>query len=233
MTSEFSAWYFDLLCSRRTENRKFVDVADAAKFLRKRESVLEMYLRKFVVNDDDFESDSSTKAIKRLSVSAFKRLCMSINSSQSIRMLRAMEALEDTYHQNLLRSSSAGGTFNVVKDEYVYVGKEGGQLDSQVHKVGKSINVRKREAQFNTGNSHGFKMLYKCATCNSMIAERVVHYILRRYNCGREYFECDVEHSINVTRLVCSFLDTLVSLSPENCDDVPGVLDAVLTATRA
>ena len=103
-------------------------------------------------------------------------------------------------------------TFDPVPtDEIVYVNKEVAELSSDRHKVGITIDEKKRQSQLNTGSAQGSKMIFRVSTNNAKLVETIAAHVLRRYHCGREHYNCRVEHTIDVIRVAAAVCDTLAS----------------------
>ncbi|KAG2490430.1 hypothetical protein HYH03_011066 [Edaphochlamys debaryana] len=101
----------------------------------------------------------------------------------------------------------------VAKKEYVYILKQAAS-DSDRHKIGKSVDPKRRESQLNAASAQGYKVIYKRQTSNAKVAEDIAHHVLRRYQCGQVgqgVFNCRVQHSIDVLHVACSVVDTLAS----------------------
>jgi hypothetical protein len=104
----------------------------------------------------------------------------------------------------------------VQKTDTIYICKEQSELATDVHKIGRTINPKRREAQFNTGSAQGCKMIYERLTHNAKLVEDVVKDVMHRYHIvngagGTEHYDCCTEHSVQVLDATCVFLDTLVS----------------------
>ena len=82
----------------------------------------------------------------------------------------------------------------VPKLDHVYINKENAELSSPNHKIGKTINPSKREAQLNTGSAQGSRIIYQRATLNAKVIEDIVHVAQRRYHVGTIG---GVEHAVN------------------------------------
>ncbi|PNH02084.1 hypothetical protein TSOC_011967 [Tetrabaena socialis] len=99
----------------------------------------------------------------------------------------------------------------VAKDDNVYICKEASELSTDRHKIGKTIDPKKRESQLNTGSAQGSQLIYKRETLNAKLIEDIAHTALRRYHCNREHYNCRVEHSVDVLDAACTFVDTVSS----------------------
>ena len=139
-------------------------------------------------------------------------------------MLDAKEAELQRSREELQRFKEK--TFDAVPtDEIVYVNKEAAELSSDRHKVGITIDEKKRQSQLNTGSAQGSKMIFRVATNNAKLVETIATHVLRRYRCGREHYNCRVEHTIDVIRVAAAVCDTLASTyehigEEELCDRV-------------
>jgi hypothetical protein len=104
----------------------------------------------------------------------------------------------------------------VPRDEYVYICKEVAQDGTKVHKIGRTMNVNKREKQYKTGSAHGCFIIYQRATHNSKLVEAFVKVVLHRYHLvgyggGAEHYECDEAHIKDVMDLGGIVVDTCAS----------------------
>ena len=72
----------------------------------------------------------------------------------------------------------------VLKYEKVYINQSAAELHREVHKLGKSIDEKKRASQFNTAHPDGTLMLFTQDTSNAYLVEKVVAYALKKYNIG-------------------------------------------------
>ena len=101
------------------------------------------------------------------------------------------------------------------KLDHVYINKEAAELASDAHKIGKAIDAKKRESQFNTGSAQGSRMIYKRPTVNAKIVEDIVKVVQRRYHItsmgGVEHYNNRVEHSVDVIDIAATVVDTLAS----------------------
>ncbi|PNG99378.1 hypothetical protein TSOC_014845, partial [Tetrabaena socialis] len=77
--------------------------------------------------------------------------------------------------------------------------------DNAHHKIGKTIDPKKRESQLNTGSAQGSQLIYTRETLNAKLIEDIAHTALRRYHCSREHYNCRVEHSVDVLDAACTF----------------------------
>ena len=97
----------------------------------------------------------------------------------------------------------------------VYIMKEAAELASNTHKVGKSINPKKREATFNTPSAQGVRCLYTRDTVNAKIIEDMVKVAQKRYHIvshgGSEHYSNSMDHSINIIDIATTVMDTLSS----------------------
>ncbi|PNH12536.1 hypothetical protein TSOC_000505 [Tetrabaena socialis] len=99
----------------------------------------------------------------------------------------------------------------VPKDDHVYICKEASELNTDRHKIGKTIDTKKRESQLNTGSAQGSKIIYERATLNAKVIEDIAHAALKRYHCNREHYNSCVEHSVDILDIACTVVDTLAS----------------------
>jgi prophage antirepressor-like protein len=99
--------------------------------------------------------------------------------------------------------------------DHVYINKEAAELASDAHKIGKTVDTKKRESQLNTGSAQGSRMIYKRATVNAKIIEDIVKVVQRRYHIaslgGVEHYNNTVEHSVDVIDIAATVVDTLAS----------------------
>jgi prophage antirepressor-like protein len=93
----------------------------------------------------------------------------------------------------------------------VYINKEVAELASDRHKVGMTIDEKKRQSNLNTGSAQGAKMIFRVKTNNGKVVETIVGHALRRYHWSREHYKCRVEHTINVIKVAAAVCDTLAS----------------------
>jgi prophage antirepressor-like protein len=99
----------------------------------------------------------------------------------------------------------------IPKLDHIYICKEASELHSDRHKVGKSINPTKREAQFNTGSAQGVQMIYTKATHNAALIEHIVEVVMKRYAYAREHYMSRVEHTIDLVEIATTLVDTMAS----------------------
>ncbi len=103
----------------------------------------------------------------------------------------------------------------IPKMDNVYINKEASQVGTDVHKIGKAINPKVREATFNTASAQGCRMIYTRPTHNAKLVEDVVRDVMKRYHIGglggTEHYNNNVEHSIDVIDITCVVVDTLAS----------------------
>jgi hypothetical protein len=103
----------------------------------------------------------------------------------------------------------------IPKMDNVYVCKEAAQVGTDVHKIGKAINPKVREATFNTGSAQGCHMIYTRPTHNAKLVEDVVRDVMKRYHIGgqggTEHYNNNTDHSIDVLDIACVMTDTLAS----------------------
>lgn len=99
----------------------------------------------------------------------------------------------------------------VSKQDYIYISKEAAELHSDRHKIGRTIDVKKREAQHNTPSAQGVKMIYSRPTFNAGLVECIVGAVMQRYRIVREHYMCRTDHSVNVLDIACTVIDTLAS----------------------
>ncbi len=101
----------------------------------------------------------------------------------------------------------------VPKMDHVYINKELTEASNDIHKIGKSIDPKKRLAQFRTASARGIVEVYQRATHNAPIVEKIVEVAMKRYHYaslgGEEHYNCDVEHSINIIDVASTVVDTL------------------------
>ena len=95
--------------------------------------------------------------------------------------------------------------------EKVYIAKEASQLDSDKHKIGKTIDDTKRESTFNTGSADGVRMVYVRAVSNGKVVEDIAKHALRRYHHAREHYSCRLEHSVDVYDVAGIVVDAVAS----------------------
>jgi hypothetical protein len=167
-----------------------------------------------------------------LTVDAFKKLCMFAKTDSSMRILECYLAMEAVYAAKQLKISTAAQvaavklqaqldlaqakTYSEVpKPEWVYICKEAAELAGDAHKIGRTIDTRKRESSLNTGSAQGAKILYERATHNSKAVEDLIKAVMKRYHIssagGTEHFRCHTEHSVAISDAGCVVVDTLAS----------------------
>jgi len=97
----------------------------------------------------------------------------------------------------------------------IYVNKEIAELSSNTHKIGRTIDTKKREAQLNTGSAQGSRMIYMRSTHNAKIVEDMCKVALKRYHIanlgGVEHYSCSTDHSVDVIDFACTVMDTMAS----------------------
>lgn len=141
--------------------------------------------------------DESSKAIQTIEQESAKKL-EEIAQERDAAMTKLHELTSKTYEE-------------VPKFDHIYVCKEASELHSDRHKVGKSIDPKKREAQFNTGSAKGVKMIYTRATHNASLIEDIIEVVMKRYAYAREHYMNKVEHTINLIDIAATMVDTLAS----------------------
>ncbi|KAJ3073050.1 hypothetical protein HDU98_002319 [Podochytrium sp. JEL0797] len=93
-----------------------------------------------------------------------------------------------------LRDKHEGRTYDdAAKLDHVYVLSTD---KDRIYKIGRTRNaVSKRVQGLQTGCVEDIEVLMDYHTCNAVILETVVHYVLTRYRTNdREHFECSLEH---------------------------------------
>ncbi|KAJ3063465.1 hypothetical protein HK102_008465, partial [Quaeritorhiza haematococci] len=98
---------------------------------------------------------------------------------------------------------------DVSRDEHVYVMKESAELHNHKHKVGKTINLPNRKSNMETSHASPVDFVHHVATSNATIVEHTVHYVLQRYHHSKEFFNCEMKHSINMIDFLAAVIDTL------------------------
>jgi hypothetical protein len=93
----------------------------------------------------------------------------------------------------------------------VYIAKEASQLNTDKHKIGMTIDGRKREATFNTGSADGVHIVYTRPVSNGKLVEDIAKHALRRYHHAREHYRCKLEHTVDVFDAAGIVVDTLAS----------------------
>ena len=104
----------------------------------------------------------------------------------------------------------------IPKHDHVYINKEVAELNSDRHKLGKALDEKRREAQFNTGSAQGRRnIIYARETHNGKLVEDMAKAALKRYHIGNfggtENYNCKSEHTANVFDIACVVCDTLAS----------------------
>ena len=116
----------------------------------------------------------------------------------------------------------------ILKDETTYIGKERVQLGTKRHKLGFSIDPKKRESSLNCGSAEGIVMIYKRKTHNGRLVENIVKDALKRYHIGNiggtEHYNNDVDHTVLLFNLACTMTDTFASsyeaIGPDGLIDI-------------
>ena len=84
-----------------------------------------------------------------------------------------------------------------------------------VYKIGKTDKptAKKRAQQLQTACVEEIQILYEYHTCNSLLLEKTVHYILERYRCNsnREHFRCKLDYIKMIINLVGKVINTCKS----------------------
>jgi len=98
----------------------------------------------------------------------------------------------------------------VEKTEYVYVFSTD---KPNAYKIGKSKNPDIRKKSLQTGQIDDINILYKFKTYDTSPLEGCVHNILdeHRCKCKREYFDCTLDHIINMINILGTIINTLKS----------------------
>jgi hypothetical protein len=160
-----------------------------------------------------------------MTVLCFKKLCMASRTDNSMRVFECysfMEALKLEMAEEQARIATAqlerglAKTYcEVPKPEWVYICKEVAELAGDAHKIGRTIDTRKRESSLNCGSAQGAKMLYERATHNSKAVEDLVKAVMKHYHIssggGTEHYRCNTEHSAAIIDASCIVVDTLAS----------------------
>ncbi|KAJ3066941.1 hypothetical protein HK102_007528, partial [Quaeritorhiza haematococci] len=97
----------------------------------------------------------------------------------------------------------------VARDEFVYIMKESSELHNNKHKIGKTINISNRKSNFQTSHASKVEIVHQVPMSNAHVVEQVVHSLLRRYHHGKEFYNCEITHSINLINYVSKMYDTL------------------------
>jgi hypothetical protein len=171
----------------------------------------------------------------RLSLHGFKLLCQKIDTRRSQVSRDYLIAMEDVVndrirHRAEMQECTLRDTLRALEEseaelarlrsktyedvpvtETVYVNKAASELHRDVHKVGKSMDEKKRVRQFNTAHAEGTRMLYVQRTSNGALVEKITHNSIKKYGVGGEHFNCDVEHTIRIVKVAGSFVDALAS----------------------
>jgi prophage antirepressor-like protein len=84
-----------------------------------------------------------------------------------------------------------------------------------VYKIGKTDKptAKKRAQQLQTACVEEIQIFYEYHTCNSLLLEKTVHYILERYRCNsnREHFRCKLDYIKMIINLVGKIINTCKS----------------------
>ena len=100
----------------------------------------------------------------------------------------------------------------------IYKDKESLQKDvyHRLTVAGKTVaNSKKRENIMEEVLSDGGKIMKIVYTNNAAIVDKVLKVALRRYQYTNEHIMCNLEHTINVTEIVCAVIDALSSCSEQ------------------
>ena len=160
-----------------------------------------------------------------LTIHGFKQLCMVANTGKAMEVLQHYINMEEILFKYCMEKQARElaakddelsrlreKTYEEVpKFETIYIFKAASELHTDRHKIGKTIDVGKRESQLNTSLAQGGRIIYARSTHNAKVAEDVIHEVLRRYHFSREHFQCRLEHSIAVIDVVCTVIDTVAS----------------------
>lgn len=122
----------------------------------------------------------------------------------------------------------------VMKHESVYINKAASELHRNAHKLGMTLDPKKRQSQMNNAHANGTKNVFVQKTSNSRLVEMIVANSIKRYNIGgvggNEHYNCDIEHTVSVVKVSAAVVDTLVSCrSTLLCN---GICDAVIDRMR-
>ena len=172
------------------------------------------------------------KVVKEIREAAARQL-LEAREAEARQLLEAREAaarqLLEAKETELHRYRK---TFDPVpREEIVYVNKEVSELSSDRHKIGITIDEKKRQCSLNTGSAQGSKMIFTLLTNNAKLVETQAAAYLKRYHCGREHYNCNVEHSIKVLKVSAAVADTLASMHEHiTCKEMKEHLVAAVTA---
>ncbi|KAJ3065722.1 hypothetical protein HK102_007828 [Quaeritorhiza haematococci] len=97
----------------------------------------------------------------------------------------------------------------VTRDQFVYAMKESAELHNNKHKIGKTSNISNRKSNFQTSHASRVEIVHQVSTSNAHVIEQVVHSLLQRYHHGKEFFNCEITHSINLMDFTSAVYDTL------------------------
>ena len=82
-------------------------------------------------------------------------------------------------------------------------------------KIGKTRNIKKREAYYTENQVGDMFYIKKCYNCD--LTEKVIHHILDKFRIenDKEYFDITKELAIYTVDIVCDFLDKFINYSEE------------------
>jgi hypothetical protein len=187
-------------------------------------------------------SDGSGRLMETvaMTVYGFKKMCMVANTENGMRALQYYLAMEEAMREHTAeamvrkdkalqeqtaRAEKALAALEEVRGkkyeevprlEYVYICKEKAQDGTNVHKIGRTSDVNRRERGLRTGSAHGCFIIYQRATHNGALVESFLKNSLKRYHVtgyggGVEHYDCDVGHTMNMLDSACVFMDTCAS----------------------
>jgi hypothetical protein len=103
------------------------------------------------------------------------------------------------------------------REQIIYVFQQVGDSNPNLYKIGETVDWKKRQRQYKTGSSQGIQVVFQYKTHNSKLLETVVKAMLFRYKFGNEkitkggseFYECNLQHIINIINITGACIDTL------------------------
>jgi phage anti-repressor protein len=127
----------------------------------------------------------------------------------------------------------------LAKDQTLYVLQQIGDKNPNLFKIGETTDLKKRTQQYKTGSSQGFNIVFEYKTHNSKLLEHLVKQLLFRYKYGNqkitkngtEWYECRLQHIINIISAAGACIDTLMCTrsSIEKTDMAKYLFKTILT----
>lgn len=180
-----------------------------------RQDILRDAVYKYLSKETDFMLGEDDVL---LNVLGFKKLCVKASTNAAVTALGHYTTMEQVAYERKLADKDAelehfrGKRYeDAPKTDKVYIMKEASQLGTDIHKIGKSVDETKREAQLNTGSADGTKCVYSLDVTNGKLVEDIIKHCLKRYHHAREHFNCKLEHTADCFDIAGTVVDTLAS----------------------